>query len=206
MRTLFLFFLLITFQSCATKSYTKARLLPQGIKSATVEVYTKAGNEKKLLYTKEMTFTKNGRIRHSKTLDSSGNLLKQTVKKLWFTEELYPGKEPYYCKTRWKFKQRERISCYTKKRYKQNESIYHYNKNGTISKIEDNFSSYHTQHFHYSNDGLSRIVTIGKNGEVIDEIITNCQTRDEKGTCLKELRTSVKTGEMQEILTFPNYN
>ena len=77
------------------------------------------------------------------------------------------------CKTRWKPKQRERISCYTKKQYKQNESIYHYNKDGTIDKIVDNFTTLHTQHFYYANKELSKIVTLDKNDKLIDEVLVN---------------------------------
>ena len=115
MRTLFFLILLLTVQSCATKKYTKKRLLPEGIKSATEEIYVVVNNQKKLLHKKEMVFTKNGRIKHSKTVDSLDNLLQETEKRLWFVVESYPDREPYYCKTRWKPKQRERISCYAKK-------------------------------------------------------------------------------------------
>ena len=78
MRILFFLILLLTVQSCATKKYIKKRLLPEGIKSATEEIYAVANNQKKLLHKKEMVFTKNGRIKHSKTVDSSGNLLQET--------------------------------------------------------------------------------------------------------------------------------
>jgi hypothetical protein len=128
MRVLFFLILLFTLQSCTTKKYSKIKLLPDGIKSATEEIYVIENNQKKLLQKKEMVFTKNGRIKYSKTVDAQGNLLQETEKKLWYVIETYPNKEPYYCKTRWKTVQRERISCYTKKQYKQNEAIYHYNK------------------------------------------------------------------------------
>jgi len=206
MRILFFLILLVTVLSCATKKYTKTRLLPEGIKSATEEVYVIVSNQKKLLHKKEMVFTKNGRIKHSKTVDSLGNLLQETEKRLWFVVESYPDKEPYYCKTRWKPKQRERISCYTKKQYKQNEGIYHYNKDGTIDKIVDNFTTFHTQHFYYANKELSKIVTIDKNDKLIDEVLVNCMAKDEKGACLKEARISTKTNHKEEILIFPTYN
>ena len=101
MRILFFIILLLTVQSCATKKYTRKRLLPEGIKSATEEIYVVGDNQKKLLLKKEMVF-KNGRIKHSKTFDSSGKLVQETEKKMWFVVESYPDKEPYYCKTRWK--------------------------------------------------------------------------------------------------------
>jgi len=206
MRILFFLILLLTVQSCATKKYTKTRLLPEGIKSATEEVYVIVSNQKKLLHKKEMVFTKNGRIKHSKTVDSLGNLLQETEKRLWFVVESYPDKEPYYCKTRWKPKQRERISCYTKKQYKQNEGIYHYNKDGTIDKIVDNFTTFHTQHFYYANKELSKIVIRDKKDSLIDEVLVNCMAKDDKGTCLKEIRISTKTNYKEEILISPVYD
>lgn len=205
MRVLFLFILLITAQSCATKKYSKQRLLPEGIQSATEEVYVVANNERKLLHKKQMIFTKNGRIKYSKTVDAAGNLLQETEKRLWFIVETYPDKEPYYCKTRWKPKQRERISCYTRKQYKQNEAIYHYNADGTIAKIVDNFTTFHTQYFYYTNKRLSKIVTKDKNDQLIDEVLISCETTDEKGTCLKETRISSKTNRKEELLFTPKY-
>jgi len=68
MRILFFVILFLTVQSCATKKYTKTRLLPEGIKSATEEVYAVVSNQRKLLHKKEMVFTKNGRIKYSKTV------------------------------------------------------------------------------------------------------------------------------------------
>jgi len=203
-RILLFIALLLTVQSCATKKYTKKRLLPEGIKSATEEIYAVENNQKKLLLKKEMVF-KNGRIKYSKTVDSLGNLLQETEKRTWFMVEKYPDKEPYYCKTRWKPKQRERISCYTKKQYKQNESIYYYNKDGTIDKIVDNFTTFRTQHFYYTDKGLSKIAIRDKNDSLIDEVLVNCIAKDEKGTCLKEIRISTKTNSKEEILLLPTY-
>lgn len=202
----FIFILLLLLQSCASKKYTQQQLLPEGIKSATEETYTIVDNQKKLLQKKEMVFTKNGRIKYSKTVDATGNLIQETEKRLWFIKESYPDKEPYYCKTRWKPNQRERISCYTQKQYKENEAIYHYNKDGTIHKIVDNFTTFHTQHFYYSNNELSKIIIKDKNDTLIDEISISCESKDEKGTCLKEVRISVKTNKKEEILFSPNYD
>jgi len=152
-----------------------------------------------------MIFTRNGRIKYSKTVDSLGNLKQETKKKLWFVVELYPDREPYYCKTRWKNKQLERISCYTRKQYKQNEGLYYYNKDGTIDKIIDNFKTFNTQYYYYNNKHLSKIVVKDNNGKLIDEILIKCITKDEKGTCLKEVRISNKTNVMEEILLIPIY-
>jgi hypothetical protein len=206
MRVFYLFILLLTVQSCATKKYIKKRLLPEGIKSATEEIYVVVNNQKKLLHKKHMVFTRNGRIKYSKTVDSLGNLLQETEKRLWFVVELYPDREPYYCKTRWKPKQYERISCYTKKQYKQDEAIYHYNTDGTIDKIVDNFTTFYTQYFYYTNNELSKIVIRDKNDKLIDEVLIYCATKDEKGACLKEIRISIKTNNKEEVLFSPNYD
>lgn len=206
MRTLFFFIVVLALQSCATKKYIDKQLLPKGIKSATEEKYSIVNNKKKLLQKKGMIFTKNGRIKYSKTVDASGNLIQETEKKLWFTVEKYPDKEPYYCKTRWKPNQRERISCYTKKQYKENEAIYHYNRNGTIAKIVDNFTPFHTQYYDYKNNELSKIIIKDKNDKVVDEILIECANKDEKGTCLKQIRTSTKTKEKGEIHFSPKYD
>ncbi len=206
MRVLFFLILLLTLQSCATKKYTKTRLLPEGIKSATEEIYVVENNQKKLLQKKQMVFTGNGRIKYSKTVDSLGNLLQETQKKLWFVVESYPNKERYYCKTRWKPNQLERISCYTKKQYKENEAIYHYNTDGTIDKIVDNFTTFYTQYFFYTNKELAKIVTKDKNDTLVDEVLISCETKDEKGTCLKETRISAKTNHKEEILFSPIYD
>jgi hypothetical protein len=100
MKVLFFLILLLTIQSCATKKYTKQRRLPEEIKFATEEIYVIVNMQKKLVHKKQMVFTKNGRIKYSKTVDSLGNLLQETEKRLWFVVEKYPDKEPYYCKTR----------------------------------------------------------------------------------------------------------
>jgi hypothetical protein len=205
MRIVFFLMLLLTLQSCATKKDSKKLLLPEGIKSVTEETYSVINNQKKLLCKKQMTFTKNGRIKYSKTVDSLGNLLQETEKKLWFIVEKYPNKEPYYCKTRWKSNQRERISCYLRKQYKQNEAIYHYNKDGTINKIADNFTTFYTQYFYYKNKELSKIVTKDKNDILIDEVSVKCENKDEKGACLKEIRISTISNQKEEILLFPIY-
>jgi len=206
MRVLYLLILLLTVQSCASKKYISIRQLPEGIQSATEEKYTVANDQKKLVYKKEMVFTKNGRIKTSKTVDAAGNLLQQTEKRLWFVKESYPDREPYYCKTRWKPNQRERISCYTQKQYKENEAIYHYNKDGTINKIVDNFTTFHTQYYYYTNKELSKIITKDKDDKLIDEVLISCATKDEKGACLKEIRTSSTTNTKEEIHFSPIYN
>lgn len=205
MRILCFLLILFILQSCATKKYTNAYLLPDGIKSATKETYNVTNNQKKLLQKKEITF-KNGRIKHSKTFDSSGKLLQETNKKMWFTEELYPDKETLYRKTRWKPNRRERISTYLKKQDKQSESIYHYNKDGSINKIVDNFSTFQTQHFYYTDNELSKIEITSKDDKVVDEISIECKEKDSQGTCLKQMRISTKKGSKEEIIIKPVYD
>ena len=205
MRALLYLILFTLVSACATKKYTKQHFLPKGIKSATEEIYSVVNNQKKLVQKKQMVFTKNGRIKNSKTLDSLGNVLQATEKRLWFIVETYPDKEPYYCKIRWKPNQRERIGCYTRKQYKQNEAIYHYNPDGTINKIVDNFTTYYTQYFYYNNKELSKIITKDKNNNLIDEVSVYCETKDEKSSCLKEIRISDKTKLKEEIHFYPVY-
>ena len=205
MRIWFYISVLLIMSACATKKDIKKRLLPEGIKSATEKVYEVTHNQKKLLYQKEMVFTRNGRIKYSKTVDAEGHILQETRKKLWFVVESYPDKEPYYCKTRWQSNQRERISCYTKKKYKQNEALYHYNTDGTIAKIVDHFPPFYTEYFYYTNQELSKIVVKDKKEQLIDEVLISCVTKDEKGACLKEIRISTKTNHKKEIDFTPKY-
>ncbi|GIZ08701.1 hypothetical protein [Flavobacterium sp. UMI-01] len=191
--------------SCATKKYSAIRQLPSGVTSATEEKYFINDNHKELQYRKEFFFTKNGRIRYSKTLSASGDLIQETKKKLWFVVEIYPNEEPYYCKTRWKFKQRERISCYTQKRHKKTEAIYHYNKNGTIAKIVDYYPPLNTLHFYYNDTKLTKIITKDRNENDIEELLITCELKDEKGTCIKEIRTNQQKGYREEIYFYPVY-
>ncbi|WP_418262663.1 hypothetical protein [Flavobacterium faecale] len=206
MKVFLLFMLCLTIPSCATKKYTDIRQLPDGIKSTIEEKYEVVNSQKKLLYKKEQLFTKNGRIKYSKTLGPSGNIIQETEKKLWFVVEKYPDKESYYCKTRWKPKQRERISCYTRKQHKQNEAIYHYNTDGTIAKIVDNFTTFYTHYYYYINNELNKIIIKDKNDKLVDEIIISCITKDKKGSCTKETRISTQTNHKEELLFFPIYD
>ena len=200
------FFILILLLSCSSEKYIHKQLLPEGIKSATEEIYLVENNQKKLLQIKRLVFTKNGRIKSSKTIDASGNLIQETEKRLWFEKQSYPNKEPFFCKTRWKPKHRERISCYTQKKHKQNEAIYHYHKDGTINKIVDNFTTFYTQYFYYTNNELSKIVIKDKNDELIDEVLISCITKDDQGACLKQVRIWTKTNIKKEILFSPDYH
>jgi hypothetical protein len=205
MRVLYLFGLLLLLASCTTKKDISKQLLPEGITSATQETYLVVNQQKKLLQKKQMVFTPSGYIKYSKTVDSLGNLIQETEKKRWFVVEKYPNKEPYYRKTRWKPNDRERISCYTQKQYKQNEAIYYYNADGTIAKIVDNFTTFYTQYYYYTNHALTKIVVRDKNDKLIDEVLVHCEAKDDKGACVKEIRISIATNRVEEILLFPVY-
>lgn len=207
MKTLYLF-LLLTFSlvSCVSKKYTQIKQLPKGIQSATEEIYILENNQKKLLQKKSMNFTKNGRIKNSITTDCLGQMIQSTQKKLWFTVQMYPDKENYYCKTRWKTNNRERISCYTRKQFKQNEAIYHYNPDGTIHKIVDHYPPFYSQYYRYTNQVLTTITVNDKNDNLIDDIIISCIKKDEKGCCIEEISTWTKTKLQQERHFLPTYD
>ncbi|MGG6231160.1 hypothetical protein [Tenacibaculum sp. SDUM215027] len=137
--------------SCASKQHLKKHGFSDGISKMIEKTYLVESNQKKLVQTKTLNFTKNGRVKTSKTKDSLGNTIEETEKRLWFEKRSYPNKLPYYCKTRWKPNQRERISCYTQKQFKQNEIIVHYTENGLIDKVVDNFSTFYTHQYQYKN-------------------------------------------------------
>lgn len=173
-------------QHCSSVSYLQKHQLIGDIKSLCTDTFNKKNNDLILVETTLFVFTKNGRVKFSETFDANNNLLKTTQKKLWFTKQSFPNKEPYYCKTRWKPKQRERISCYTQKQYKQNEAIYYYNINGSIKKVTDNYTSFYTHYYHYnSNDELVKITIKNKDNALIDEIFIGCNQKDTFGNCIE---------------------
>lgn len=175
--------LLVT--ACASVSYLDKHQLNAPIKQLTETVYAKAnGNETRMKY-QELLFTKNGRVAYSYTLNANNDTVQVTEKKLWFEKQSYPDKAPYYCKTRWKPHQRERISCYTQKQYKQNEAIYYYHKNGSIAKIEDNFTNFYTKQYYYdASNSLNAISIRDKNKMLIDSILIRCKTKDKYNNCI----------------------
>jgi hypothetical protein len=129
-------------------------------------------------------FTKNGRVKASQILDVYDNTLMITEKKLWFEKQSFPDRKPYYCKMRWKTKNRERISCYTQKQYKQNEKLYHYNDQNVIEKIEDHFPPFYTQYYRYTNQKeLAAILIKNQQGQLIDSIVVTCKTKDRFNNC-----------------------
>ena len=74
------------------------------------------------------------------------------------------------------------------------------------AQIADNFKTFHTRHFFYTNKELSKIVIRGKFDKLIYEVILNCMAKDEKGICLKEVRISTKTNYKEVILVSPDYD
>lgn len=197
---------MLILQSCVSISFIKKHHLKvEELKVLTIETYQINDDIKVLKKKTNHTFTKNGHVKFSQTYNENGNLIATKEKKLWFTKESFPDKEPYYCKTRWKPNNRERISCYSQKRYKQNEAIYCYNQNGSINKIEDNFSTFYTQYYFYeSNGSLSKIEIKDKNGTLIDEIMVKCLSMDNKGLCALQQRIN-RQGHITEIVFKPTY-
>ncbi len=136
----------LSLQHCASVSYFEKHQIKGPVKSLTSKTFETKFGKSILKEKSEYTFTKNGRIKFSQTFDAENNLIKTVEKKLWFTKRSYPDKEPYYCKTRWKLKNRERISCYTQKQYKKNGLIYYYHKKCTQKKVVDKFTTYETEY------------------------------------------------------------
>ncbi|WP_152611543.1 patatin-like phospholipase domain-containing protein [Psychroserpens damuponensis] len=195
----------VIFQSCATKKYINKHQISEDISSATENIYSIKNDKKELIKKTYLDFTNNGRINESQTFDGNNNLIEKTEKRLWFIKKSFPNKEPYYCKTRWKPNQRERISCYSQKRYKQNEVIVHYNKNGTINTVVDNFTNFETHYFSYTNNELSNIIIKNKNGVIIEEILVTCVEKDQKGTCIDQIKTYTKTDRITQTILKPFY-
>ncbi|MFV9550719.1 hypothetical protein [Algibacter sp. PT7-4] len=206
MKWYFYFISLIILQSCASVPFVKKHNFNiSKIKELTTKTYSISLGEKTLKEKTIYTFTKNGRIKLAETYNKEGKLILKKEKKLWFTKEWFPDREAHYCKTRWKPNYRERISCYSQKRHKQNEAIYHYNTNGSISKIEDNFTTFYTHFYYYNAKGnLSKITIKNKDDLLIDEIIIKCLETDYKGLCTKQQRIN-KRGYITEILNTPTY-
>jgi len=170
--------------SCASVSYLDKHGNRGSVKELTESTYSISNEKSDLLKKCTYTFTKNGRVDTSECFGNSNNLLVNTEKKLWFEKQSFLDKEPYYCKTRWKPRQRERISCYTQKQYKQNESIYYYHKDGRIDKVEENFTSFNTSYYHYSSSKELKSITIkDKTGSLIDSILVTCKSKDQFNNC-----------------------
>ena len=202
------FYLLLCFilQHCASVSFVDKHKLHGDVGSLTVETYETKDGVKSLVEKTNYIFTKNGRVKFSQTFDGKNNLTEVAEKKLWFIKRSYPEIDPYYCKTRWKPKQRERISCYTQKQYKQNEKIFHYNNDGSIHKIVDNFTTFYTDYYEYDSAGnLSKIVTKDKEGNDVETYTITCKAKDVHGNCIDLEKKSTKTNTILNIISKPTY-
>lgn len=170
--------------SCSSVTYLDKHQYQSDIKALTESTVAVSNGENVLLKKCNYVFTKNGRVAASECFGNSDDQLINTEKKLWFEKQSFPDREPYYCKTRWKPKQRERISCYTQKQYKENESIYYYHKDGRIDKIEENFTSFNTSYYRYSSSKvLEAIIIKDKAGVLIDSILVKCLSKDRFNNC-----------------------
>ena len=88
MKQLLFFLFVCILQSCVSKQYLKKHGFSSDIKSLVEETYAIENNQKKLIQTKKLHFTKNGRVKSSKTTDNLGNVIEQTEKRLWFENVL----------------------------------------------------------------------------------------------------------------------
>ena len=185
--------ILLLFCSCVSVPYLDQHQIKGKVNNLTETVYDASNDNKILLKQTNFEFTKNGRVKFAQSFDAENNLIVTKEKKLWFTKQSYPDREPYYCKTRWKTNNRERISCYTQKQYKQNQSIYYYHNDGAIAKIEEDYSTFFTQYYYYNNQSeLTAISIKDKQGQLIDSIKVRCLGKDQYGNCTSvEKRYSV---------------
>jgi hypothetical protein len=170
--------------SCVSVPYLKKHQYHGNVKQLTELEYNLSNGNKILLKQSHLTFTKNGRVKYAQIFDADSNVIVTKEKKLWFVKQSFPDKEPYYCKTRWKPRNRERISCYTQKQYKQNQSIHYYHDDGSIDKIEEDFSTFNTQYYHYNiQNELIAISIKDKKGVLLDSILFKCKTKDQFNNC-----------------------
>ena len=180
----FIVIVLLLCFSCTSVPYVEKYNYNGTLKELSEHIYYISNGKEILLKKSDYTFTKNGRVKTSATYNSNDLLVVSAEKKLWFTKQSYLDRESYYCKTRWKTKNRERISCYTQKRYKENEAIHYYFKDGRINKIVDNFKSFETQYFNYNNKNeLISISIKGNNDMVLDSILIACKSKDQFNNC-----------------------
>ena len=206
MKTYLYLVLFVLLQHCAFVPYIKKHQINGDIKSLIVETYEVTNGAKELKEKTNFIFTKNGRVKYSQTFDGNNNLMEVAEKRWWFTKRSYPNMDPYYCKTRWKSNDRERISCYTQKQYKQNEAIYYYNPDGSIAKIVDNFTTFYTSYYEYDANGeLSKIIIKDKEDQLIDAFTITCKSKDVYGNCIDLEKKSTKTNTVFNIISKPTY-
>jgi hypothetical protein len=200
---------LLLISSCATKRFVKKEQLQGHISEISETTYGIENAEKVLFKKKIISLTKNGRIKFSKTYNANGELIETIEKKLFFNKKSFPDKAAYYCKTRWKSGNKERISCYSQKKYKQNEIIVQYNKEGSIANIKDNFSSFYTHIFNYSNvkknNELLNIITLDNKENLVEKTIITCIAKDALHNCIKlekHYTVSKKIERVERLITY----
>ncbi len=170
--------------SCVSVPYLDQHLYQGDIKQLTETTYLIDNGHPSILNKSTFKFTKNGRVSYAQTFDADNNVIITKEKKLWFVKQSFPDREPYYCKTRWKTQDRERISCYTQKQFKQNQSIYYYNDDSSIAKIEEDYSSFVTQYYHYNlQKELAAISIKDKSGVLLDSVLVTCKSKDRYNNC-----------------------
>lgn len=203
MKTVLKYILLLALvQSCATKKYVNKKQLTGDIKSITKTTYLETNGNKKLVETTKMQLTNNGRINYAEVYNAENTRIETIEKKLFFNKRSFPNKEAYYCKTRWKPKQRERISCYTRKQYKVNEYIAYYNPDGTLNKTEDNFTDFKTRLYNYNakTNLLETIIVLNKAKDTINTVQLQCLKMDINGNCIS-LQKSFTNTNSKKIIT-----
>ena len=192
--------------SCVSVPYLKQHQYQGNVKELTELVYDIGHGKKILLEKRHFIFTKNGRVKYEQRFDGNNNILVTKEKKLWFVKQSFPDKESYYCKTRWKTHNRERISCYTQKQYKQNQSIVYYNDDGSIAKKEEDFSTFTTQYYHYNTKNeLTAISIRDKQDKLIDSIVVRCAEKDQYNNCTSLEKRYTVSDSMMLINRFIKY-
>ncbi|MHA7944417.1 hypothetical protein ACJOV8_015170 [Formosa sp. 3Alg 14/1] len=197
--------LFILLQSCSSISYFKKNDL-QGVNTMDEHTYfLNTAGDSILLKEQYFEFTKNGRVEYSYTLNADQDTIQTTEKKLFFDKQTFPDLPNYYCKTRWKTNQRERISCYSQKKHKQNEKIVHYSKTGKILKSVDHFKTFNTHYYNYKNGDLQSIVIKDKSDKVLDSIFTKCLKTDVKNNCIIKEQRHTLTDSLKRIYRTISY-
>ena len=200
--------LFIMLQSCSSVSYFKKNDLHEVNSMIEKTIFLSTSGDSTVIKEQHFEFTKNGRTQSSFTLNEEKDTIQTTEKKLFFVKQTYPDLPNYYCKTRWKTKNRERISCYSQKKYKQNEKIVHYSKDGKILKQVDNFKTFNTQYYNYDNNNndLQSIVIKNKDEKLVDSIAIKCLKTDVKNNCITlEKKYTISDSLIKQHRTF-SYN
>lgn len=182
-------FTVLIVSSCASKKLIQKLQLQGDISTIKETTYAVENGNKKQIEQQYIELTKNGRVKYSETFNENNELIETVEKKLFFNKKSFPNKEPYYCKTRWKFYKKERISCYSQKTDKQNEIIVQYYKDGTINHITDNFTTFNKYIYEYDttikSDTLLTIITLDKDRKEKEKTTIRCLEKDASDNCIK---------------------